>query len=158
MFDEQENEYEIPTKATSHQILHISNIKSTHAPVGFPHSSVGKESDCNAGDPGSIPGFRRYPGEGNGNPLQYSCLENPMDREAWQATVNGVRRVGHNLETKLAPPRTYIQWGRDSLFNKRCWENWTATCKRMKLEHCLIPYTKINSKWVKDLNVKPEII
>ena len=126
--------------------------------MGFPHSSVGKESDCNAGDPGSIPGFRRYPGEGNGNPLQYSCLENPMDREAWQATVNGVRRVGHNLETKLAPPRTYIQWGRDSLFNKRCWENWTATCKRMKLEHCLIPYTKINSKWVKDLNVRPETI
>ena len=124
----------------------------------FPGGSDSKESDCNAGDPGSIPGFRRYPGEGNGNPLQYSCLENPMDREAWQATVNGVRRVGHNLETKLAPPRTYIQWGRDSLFNKRCWENWTATCKRMKLEHCLIPYTKINSKWVKDLNVKPEII
>ena len=89
MFDEQENEYEIPTKATSHQILHISNIKSTHAPVGFPHSSVGKESDCNAGDPGSIPGFRRYPGEGNGNPLQYSCLENPMDRGAWQVTVHG---------------------------------------------------------------------
>ena len=47
---------------------------------GFPHSSVGKSSACNAGDPGSIPGWRRSPGEGNGNPLQYSCLENPMDR------------------------------------------------------------------------------
>ena len=43
------------------------------------HSSVGKESACSAGDPGSIPGLRRYPGEGNGNPLQYSCLEHPMD-------------------------------------------------------------------------------
>ena len=43
------------------------------------HSSVGKESACSAGDPGSIPGLRRYPGEGNGNPLQYSCLEDPMD-------------------------------------------------------------------------------
>ena len=51
----------------------------------FPHSSVGKESTCNAGDPGSVPGLGRSPGEGNGNPLQYSCLENPMDRGAWQA-------------------------------------------------------------------------
>ena len=65
--------------------------------MGFPHSLVGKKSACNAGDPGPIPGLRRSPGEGNGNPLQYSCVENPMDRGVWQATVHGVARVGHNL-------------------------------------------------------------
>jgi len=56
---------------------------------GFPGGSDSKESACNAGDPGSIPGSRRSPGEGNGNPLSYSCLENSMDRAAWRATIHG---------------------------------------------------------------------
>ena len=63
-------------------------------------SSVSKESACNAGNPGLIPGLGRPPGEGNGNPLQCSCLENPMDRGACQAAVPGVTRVGHDLSTK----------------------------------------------------------
>ena len=63
--------------------------------MSFPGSSAGKQSACNAGNPGSIPGLGRSPGEGNGYPLQYSCLENPMDREAWRATVHGICRVGH---------------------------------------------------------------
>ena len=55
----------------------------THNNGAFPGGSNGKASDCNAGDPGSIPQSGRFPGKGNGNPLQYSCLENPMDRKAW---------------------------------------------------------------------------
>ena len=59
---------------------------------GFPGGLHGKESACQAGELGSIPGSGRCPGEGNGNPLQYSCLENPMDRGAWWATVHGVSK------------------------------------------------------------------
>ena len=59
---------------------------------GFPGGSDVKASACNAGDLGSIPGWGRSPGEGNGNPLQYSCLENPMDEGAWWATVHGVAK------------------------------------------------------------------
>ena len=60
--------------------------------LGFPGGSDGKESTCNAGDLGLIPGSGRFPGEGNGYPLQYSCLENGMDRGVWWATVHGVAK------------------------------------------------------------------
>ena len=59
---------------------------------GFPDSLAGKESTCNAGDLGSVPELGRSPGEGNGYPLQYSSLKNPMDGGAWQATVHGVTK------------------------------------------------------------------
>ena len=64
--------------------------------LGFPGGSDDKESACNAGDPSLIPGSGRSPGEGNGNPFQYSCLGNPMDRGAWQTTVHGVAK-GSNM-------------------------------------------------------------
>ena len=65
---------------------------------GFPGGSDGKGSTCNAGDLASIPGLGRSPGRGNGNLLQYSCLENPMDRGAWQATVHSVTQESDTTE------------------------------------------------------------
>ena len=78
--------------------------KNLHLNLGFPGGSGGKESACNIGDPGSIAGSGRSPGEGNGNPLQYSCLENPMDRGAWLAIVHGVAKSQirlYNLQSLL---------------------------------------------------------
>ena len=60
----------------------------------LPGSSDGKESSCNVGDPGLVPGSGRSPGEDNGNPLQYYCLENSMDKGDWQAVAHGSQRVG----------------------------------------------------------------
>ena len=64
--------------------------------MGFPSGSEGKEMACNARDLGLIPGEGRFPGKGNDNPPQCSCLGNPMDRGAWQAIVQGVTKIGHN--------------------------------------------------------------
>ena len=74
----------------SSEMILVLNPISCHG--GFPGGSDGKASACNAGDLGSIPGSARSPGEGNGNPLQYSCLENSVDGGAWWATVYGVAK------------------------------------------------------------------
>ena len=72
--------------------------------MGFPGGSDSKESACNAGDLGLIPGLGRSPEEGNDNPLQYSCLENPMDRGAWWATVGGVAKSQTRLSRLSLSP------------------------------------------------------
>ena len=72
--------------------------------MGLPWLLSSKESACNARNVDLIPGWEKCPGERNGNPLQCSCLGNPLDRGAWSAIVHGVTRVGQNLVTKLPPP------------------------------------------------------
>ena len=76
--------------------------------MGLPQWLSGNESACNAGAVGSMPELGLFAGRGHGNPLQYSCLENPTDRGAWQATVHGIVRVGHNLVSKPPPLITIL--------------------------------------------------
>ena len=98
------------------------NIELELAPGG----SEVKASACNAGDLGSIPGSGRSPGEGNGNPLQHSCLENPMYGEAWWAIVHGVAKSRTQLSDFTFTFRVNKRNSRDNLLDKI--ENWLTFC------------------------------
>ena len=86
----------------------------------FPCGSDGKESACNARDPGLIPGSGRSPGEGNGNPLQYSCLENSMDRGAWRAIVHGVTKSQTRLRDSHFTSFLFSLYQRKRSFSISC--------------------------------------
>ena len=94
------------SKSINRMVLFLKKARFSHSLKflvnrinSFPGGSDGKESVHYVEDPGSIPGSGRSPVEGNGNSLQYSCLENSKDRGAWQATVHGVTRIGHDQVT-----------------------------------------------------------
>ena len=92
----------IPNMMSIHTYIQVSTNLLLHVYRSdyIPRGSDSKESACNEGNPSLIPGLGRSLGEGNGNPLQYSCLENPMGRGAWQATEStGSQRFGHNWAT-----------------------------------------------------------
>ena len=102
----------------------------------------GKESACNAGDVSLIPRSGRSPREGNGEALEYSCLENPMDRGAWQATVHVVPRVGHNLATKPPPPLLFLNWNEkmEPSGSVRCLHY--LVCQEVKIFTCFLGNVK----------------
>ena len=87
--------------------MHSEEMPWASAVLGFPGGSDGKESACNAGDAGSIPGWGRSPGEGRGYPLQYACLEKSMDRGAWRATVHGITKSRTRLSSSHTHTHTH---------------------------------------------------
>ena len=134
---------DVLTKCCCIRVFAFSNItqeslgalRAESVPI---HSSLSgsadKESACNAGDLGSIPGLGRSPGWRHGSPLQYSCLENPMDRGAWWATVHGARRIGHDWATFTAPSKSQNVCFQESFW----WGLYPSSLQRQQVSRELI--------------------
>ena len=122
-----------------------------YLPQNFPGGSGGKASASNVGDRGSIPGLTRSPGEGNDNPLQYSCLENPIDRGAWWATVHGIAKSRTRLSefTFFLSPKHIAPffWGSCLACHS------VVQLSMYKLDNCSLEY--ITNKAAGDLSTKP---
>ena len=109
----QDSEWSLPQSALSHVKQNSSSghdIWDATEDLSLPWWLSSKESTCDAGDSGSIPGSGRSPGAGHGNPLQYSCLENSMDRGAWRATVDGVAKSWTRLSNETTTTESPSRW------------------------------------------------
>ena len=118
----------------------------------FPGGSDGKVSAYNAGDPGSIPGSGRSPGIGNGNPLWYSCLENPMNREAWWATAHGITKN----QTQVSTHALFIPSCLVDFYRSLHWHEWFGSEPMLFLQALKQPYpfqTILSLVWCSDLPV-----
>ena len=128
------SESKIPSLCAIRVRVHFTIKQSLKWKPGLPWCLSNKESAWNVGDAGMIPGLGRSPGGWNGNPLQHFCLENSMDRGAWQATVHGVPRVGHDLATKPSLPK----WKPVRIFSQ----------KSISFPGCLLISTLLLSQWL----------
>ena len=142
----------------SHRVEHDwSNLAANN--LGFPGGSDCKESARNAGDPGLILGSGRYPGEGNGYTLEYSCIENSMDRGPWRATVHGVTRVRH-WETNIFKLRHFLKPSKVVLSLDQRWSRFfSVTWIRHKVRALSIsignPVTFLSDEWLLNKNSGP---
>ena len=122
-----------------YQTVDFKSVRINKGLVSFPGGSVMKNSPASAGDTGSVPGWGRFPRKGNSNPLPYSCLENSMDRGAWQSTVHGVTKSQtppRNWAYKLAKSYTYRSSLLEILYELSFWNS--ISCGKHPLDFVLL--------------------
>ena len=122
--------------------------------IGFPGGSDGKVSACNVGDQGSIPESRRSPEEGTGNPLEYSCLENPTDRGAWQATVHGLAKSQTQLNNWHFHFHIFHHlWSTNYFLNSATFRDFSGTASYHEPTNFYFPSSKASSEFNSPLRI-----